>query len=118
MYKTLNDAAKEQKLPSLEKGQTKIWYSKDFRSALLAVFQNKVFKAEVNETHTLLGEIASTNLNEIYGLMQGENWSPGGEARQLIQDKKLQHTSMSVGDIIQIDDVFHCVESNGFKILV
>lgn len=36
----------------------------------------------------------------IYWQMQGENWSPHGEARDLIISKGLRHTSMSVGDVI------------------
>jgi hypothetical protein len=32
---------------------------------------------------------------------QGENWSPNGEARDLILAKGLRHTSMSVGDVIE-----------------
>lgn len=30
--------------------------------------------------------------------MQGEIWSPNGEANELIRSKGLFHTSMSVGD--------------------
>ena len=32
--------------------------------------------------------------------MQGEDWSPTGEARELIATKDVRHTSMSVGDIV------------------
>jgi hypothetical protein len=38
-------------------------------------------------------------LEELFWRMQGENWSPNGEARELIKAKGVQHTSMSVGDI-------------------
>ena len=40
------------------------------------------------------------NKDEIFHTMQGEIWSPNGEARPLIRGLKLQHTSMSVGDIV------------------
>jgi hypothetical protein len=33
--------------------------------------------------------------------MQGEVWSPNGEARELILSKGLEHTSMTVGDVIR-----------------
>jgi hypothetical protein len=43
--------------------------------------------------------------------MQGENWSPNGEARTLIQNMAKQcnfaHTSMSVGDIVRIVEPTH-----------
>jgi len=34
-------------------------------------------------------------------MMQGENWSPDGEARDYIEALEVQHTSMMVGDIIE-----------------
>jgi len=33
--------------------------------------------------------------------MQGEIWSPNGEARPLIESLGLSHTSMSVGDVFE-----------------
>ena len=50
--------------------------------------------------------------------MQGENWSPNGEARNLIGSLGLSHTSMSVGDIIEIDGNLFFVDRHGFKKLV
>lgn len=51
--------------------------------------------------------------------MQGEIWSPNGEARALIQQKGLQHTSMSVDDII-VDEEGHVyiVDAIGFRELM
>jgi hypothetical protein len=40
------------------------------------------------------------DLEEVFFLMQGEQWSPNGEARELIELLGLRHTSMSVGDLI------------------
>jgi hypothetical protein len=45
-------------------------------------------------------ESDGSDLEWIYRHMQGEVWSPNGEARDLIMSKGLAHTSMSVGDII------------------
>ncbi|SHH52525.1 hypothetical protein [Ferrimonas marina] len=56
-----------------------------------------LLKAQYIELGTLHGR---TPLHQICHLMQGEMWSPQGEARELIRAKGLQHTSMSVGDII------------------
>ena len=36
--------------------------------------------------------------------MQGENWSPRGEARPLIARLGLGHTSLSLGDVVQAPD--------------
>ena len=41
------------------------------------------------------------NLEDVYFVMQAENWSPNGEARQAIEDLGLSHTSMSVGDVVE-----------------
>jgi len=38
-------------------------------------------------------------LEELFWRQQGENFSPHGEAREMIEEKGVQHTSMSVGDI-------------------
>lgn len=38
-------------------------------------------------------------LEELFWRMQGENFSPCGEKREMIKAKGVQHTSMSVGDI-------------------
>jgi len=45
--------------------------------------------------------LQAENLEEVFYLMQGENWSPNGEARQAVQDLGLAHTSMSVGDVVR-----------------
>ena len=49
--------------------------------------------------YTKVKEIEAENLNQVFDMMQGENWSPNGEARDLIRSLGLKHTSMSVGDI-------------------
>jgi hypothetical protein len=36
----------------------------------------------------------------VFDQFQAENWSPNGEARDLIASKGLLHTSMSTGDIV------------------
>ena len=56
-------------------------------------------------------------LDNIYHAMQGEIWSPNGEARELIKSKGLEHTSMSVGDVIVVDGEAHVIASFGFDSL-
>lgn len=43
-----------------------------------------------------------SSLEQLFHDMQGEIWSPNGEARGLIERKGLRHTSMSVGDVVEI----------------
>jgi hypothetical protein len=66
-------------------------------------------------THVHVKDIEARGLNAVYHDMQGEVWSPNGEARELIESKGLKHTSMSVGDVI-VDDVgnAHVVSMIGF----
>jgi hypothetical protein len=59
---------------------------------------------DLSETHLLLDQTPETDLDKIYNMYQGENWSPNGEAKELIQNLGLSHTSMCVGDIIKQSD--------------
>lgn len=71
----------------------------------------------VNDTHIELGEVKAEDANALFFYMQGENWSPNGEARELIRSKGLQHTSMSVGDAFldhSTNEMF-MVDRFGFK---
>jgi len=54
-------------------------------------------------------------LEALYRQMQGENWSPNGEARELIENKGLNHTSMRVGDVIAAPIGYYVVMPDGFK---
>ena len=78
---------------------------------------------DLNKTHIYLKShkmswIDSTledDLEAIFFTMQAENWSPNGEACELIREKGLTHTSMSVGDIVVVDKnrIFY-VDNFGF----
>lgn len=99
-YKTLNDAAEvHPSLTALKLGSTEIWYQ---RVNLIHFDSNEVKLRELPRTHVKLGEIASTDLEEIFRCLQGEIWSPNGEA-MLVLGKSgagMVHTSMSVGDVV------------------
>lgn len=119
MYKSLNDAANIH--PMFAAGKTKIWYvndnkpgARDFRFGDVPADLIKNLK----ETHVLIGSMkGDANIDNIFDLMQGENWSPNGEARDLIKQTGTYHTSMSVGDIIEDENgIFHLVNSFGFSI--
>lgn len=126
-YKTLNDASAAQGISELDQGQTKIWYLKsDFsRDYMMGIdFITNQLGLElptaktIEDTHTLLGSIRETDLDKIFHMLQGEVWSPHGEARNVISDLGLWHTSMSVGDIIEVDGNLFFVDRFGFKKLV
>ena len=132
-YKTLNDAASvRRKLssgthdvpirPELAKGPVEIWYmkkgqSRDFMMGAKWLEKKGLLPsvANVSKTHILLGKVKERDLEKIFTAMQGENWSPGGEARGLIRSKGLTHTSMSVGDIVVIGKKGYIVDISGFK---
>ncbi len=111
--------------PTLERGRTEIWYSKknefrDFSGG--SEFLNKHMPEkmpttvkDLTKTHALIGKIKETNLDKIFMLMQGENWSPNGEANDLIRRSGSGHTSMSVGDIIVINGKMSMVDPSGFQ---
>jgi len=63
--------------------------------------------------------LKADNLDEVYGRMQGDVWSPHGEMRDFIVACGLSHTSISVGDVVysEQDDEFFSVASDGFEVL-
>jgi len=46
-------------------------------------------------------EVEAESLEDVFFQMQGEIWSPNGEARFLITSLGLRHTSMMTGDLVQ-----------------
>lgn len=64
-------------------------------------------------------EVEADNLDQVFMKMQGEVWSPEGEARELILSLGLHHTSMSVGDVIEDldNDALYVVAPFGFRML-
>ena len=56
------------------------------------------------ETHVYLGDVEAASKDDAFRLMQGEVWSPQGEARPLIERLGLSHTSMSVGDVVRDEE--------------
>ena len=74
-------------------------------------------RSNLGETHVWLMDLEAEGLEDVFKKMQGEKWSPNGEARQLILSKGLSHTSMSVGDVVydvEADKYFE-VDMIGFR---
>jgi hypothetical protein len=55
--------------------------------------------------------VSAKSKEEVFALMQGENWSPNGEGREHILSLGLSHTSMSVGDRI-----YDCQNSKTYQV--
>ena len=99
----------------LPPGKTKIWYSKP--EAFRDMSSGKLPSvATLHETHVLLGTTNITDKEEIFSRLQGESWSPKGEAKELISYLGLKHTSMCMGDVVEIDGIYYVVGFTGFKI--
>lgn len=65
--------------------------------------------------HTFVREVEAESLEDAFIKSQGEYWSPNGEARDLIIEKGLDHTSASVGDVLVDEEGNrYLIESYGF----
>ena len=121
-YRSLNDAAKAQGLTELEKGNTAIYYWKNSfaRDALMGYDWLKErgllpTPETVRKNYVLLGKVYGRGMDELYRTLQGEIWSPNGEANKLIRSRGLGHTSMSVGDIVWKGNKAWIVDRIGFE---
>ena len=72
--------------------------------------------ANLDKTHIHLRNVIANDVEQVWSEQQAERWSPNGEARSLIREKGLEHTSMSVGDVVVAPDgSVHLCASIGFK---
>jgi hypothetical protein len=76
-----------------------VYYQKEPTFESLLVGMENVTQEEIETTHQYLGFMLAQDLEDLYMRMQGDVWSPEGEARGLITLLGLRHTSMSVGDV-------------------
>ena len=102
-------------------GNTEIWY---FKSGNMKYFihgykdmmrwhpEMKPDPNNLEKTHSLVGTIAETDPDRIYNILN--NWG-GEEVNELLTNKGVSHTSMSVGDIIKIGNRVLFVDKMGFK---
>lgn len=108
MFKSINDAGVYD--PGLDKGATEIWFMRPGQSRDLGEGSKFLLRESIpmpspgnlKGTHVLLGKIKEKSPHRIFALMQGENWSPNGEARNLVQRAGTDHTSMMQGDILKV----------------
>lgn len=120
-YKSLNDAAEID--PMLSPGNTEVWYVKNdfYRDFCMGYdFVEKhcagLFDpTNLSKTHVLVGKVTSIVEKEyLFDILQGEFWSPEGEAREMIGALDT-HTSMSVGDVVVQNGIVFIVDNFGFN---
>lgn len=96
----------------------RIYYMTTAQKMLIpgAAFGEGVEVATLQRTHRPVAVIEAADLEDVFHKMQGEVWSPNGEARDLIKALGLDHTSMSVGDVV-VDESgeAHVVAFMGFQ---
>jgi len=68
--------------------------------------------SRLQTSHVHLCEVEAARLDSVFRQMQGENWSPHGEARPMLEKLGLTHTSMSIGDAVRDQEgiYWECVE--------
>lgn len=103
-------------------GTTEVWYMRPsfFRDGCMGpewLEEHKMLPtaATLETTHVCLGTVDREHPEAVWALMQGECWSPKGEANGFICGLGLKHTSMSVGDIVRKGDDLYMVDGCGFR---
>jgi len=112
-YSSLADAYPE--------GSTEVWYWNDEAGRDMMMGANWLTKKgqmptpeTLEQTHVKIGTLRETNPDKVFSMMQGENWSPQGEARDMVSNSNTGHTSMSVGDIMKVGSTYLMVDRFGF----
>jgi hypothetical protein len=105
-----------------EYGSTQIWYFKPNEARNMMMGYDFCKKEgclpdphDLKKTHIFMGHANETNPEKIFHALQGEVWSPNGEARSFIQKTGSSHTSMSTGDVVVIGGSAYMVDRMGFK---
>ena len=92
-----------------------VWYMKP--SFFRGVVGNNPDPNGLSASHVHLKDIEADSREDALNRMQAGIWSPNGEALDLIQSKELQHTSMTIGDVLvdEADDAVYQVTAIGFS---
>jgi len=120
-YESLNDAVEQTGISELMEGDTEIWYG---RMGQIVTSQTLSYAASLGwmpdrnnlaHTHVHIGNIQEDGLEEVFALMQGECWSPQGQANMMLRELGADHTSMSVGDVVKIGDFIWICRPSGWE---
>ena len=109
-----------------EPGDLEVWYLRRECTRTHGSFGDNPDPKNLEATHILVGKIAaSTNgshwipaneLDNVWVKLQGESWSPNGEANEFVRGLGV-HTSMSVGDCFRLNGEVHRVVMCGFEVV-
>lgn len=82
-------------------GNSKVkWYRVYYAKSPVFLPNPGLRRSNLRDTHVWLMDVEAENPEDVFKKMQGEVWSPNGEAKDLISNRGLCHTSMSVGDVV------------------
>lgn len=97
-----------------EPGEVEVWYQRPefFRKGTVG---EEPKLDELEATHVKLGVLDANDPDEVFAALQGESWSPNGEANAMLRALGLGHTSMSVGDVIVLRGDVLLVAIVGFR---
>lgn len=107
-YGTLQDACKNNAVSyrvrtALALGPTEVWYARENTGILIPPDGESIRPETLSSTHILLGCISSEDPDLIFYALQGDFYAPKGEANGMVRMLGIDHTSMSVGDVLVID---------------
>lgn len=78
--------------------QYRVWYRRPEARRLGA---HDLSIKRIVDTHVVFDKIEADDPEQVFARMQGEVFSPNGEARHWVERLGLDHTSMSVGDVVE-----------------
>ena len=91
-----------------------VWYMKP--SFLRGIVGNSPDPNNLSATHVHLKDIEADDREDALYRMRADIWSPNGEAIDLIQSKGLEHTTMTIGDVlVDESDAVYLVTAIGFS---
>jgi hypothetical protein len=94
-----------------------IWYMKP--SFLRGLVGSSPDPNNLSAPHVHLKDIEADNQEDALSRMRAENWPPNGEARDLLQNKGLQHRTMTIGDVLVDEgDAVYLLTAIGFSLLL
>jgi len=106
----LKEAAQYQRLSDAgeyyREGKTQIWYRK-------ATSTNKINVNDLSRTHSMIGTLDETNPEAVLSMMQSESWDTDNNAENMLNRLGVQHSGMTSGDVIVIDNIAHVITNNG-----
>ncbi|MBR0848899.1 hypothetical protein JQ543_14200 [Bradyrhizobium diazoefficiens] len=90
-----------------------VWYMKP--SFLRGVVGSAPDPDNLPATHVHLKDIEAGDREDALHQMRADVWSPNGEALDLLGSKGLEHTTMTIGDVLVDDsDAVYLVTAIGF----